>query len=235
MRLRAQVVLRAARGRSNARIALETGLHLDTVRTWRGRFAEPGLPGLADRKRTGRPASLTPLQAAQVTAPACQLPAETGAPLSRWSRPELTRGAVARGIARFLSASTVRRWLTSYAIKPWQNRSSIFITDPDSAPRPSVCWTCTPAPSMASRSVQTNTSSARTGRPPSRLAAAAGPPSPPDRPVGVVLIGEDRLEAVALVIGERELSAEVRPPARLRIPKSAPESASSARSCRRPG
>ncbi|MFF9645316.1 helix-turn-helix domain-containing protein [Kitasatospora aureofaciens] len=40
LRIRAQVVLNAARGRSNARIASATGLHLDTVRCWRGRFAE---------------------------------------------------------------------------------------------------------------------------------------------------------------------------------------------------
>jgi transposase len=39
LRMRAQVVLHAAPGRSNARIARETGLHLDTVRTWRNRFA----------------------------------------------------------------------------------------------------------------------------------------------------------------------------------------------------
>ncbi|WP_342749441.1 helix-turn-helix domain-containing protein, partial [Streptomyces milbemycinicus] len=37
------MVLHAARGRSNARIAREAGLHLDTVRCWRGRFAEHGL------------------------------------------------------------------------------------------------------------------------------------------------------------------------------------------------
>ncbi|MFJ3777176.1 helix-turn-helix domain-containing protein [Streptomyces sp. NPDC090075] len=38
-RVRAPIVLRAARGRSNARIAVEVGVHVDTVRTWRGRFA----------------------------------------------------------------------------------------------------------------------------------------------------------------------------------------------------
>ncbi|WP_299537400.1 hypothetical protein [uncultured Streptomyces sp.] len=32
LRVRAHVVLHAARGRSNARIVQETGLHLDTVR-----------------------------------------------------------------------------------------------------------------------------------------------------------------------------------------------------------
>ncbi|WP_377273742.1 helix-turn-helix domain-containing protein [Peterkaempfera sp. SMS 1(5)a] len=59
-RQRATVVLLAARGRSDARIAAETHLHVDTVRTWRGRFADDGLPTLADRKRSGRPARFTP-------------------------------------------------------------------------------------------------------------------------------------------------------------------------------
>ncbi|MFD8528685.1 helix-turn-helix domain-containing protein [Streptosporangium canum] len=95
--------MHAARGRSNARIARETGLHLDTVRTWRDRFAQQGLPGLADRKRTGRPPTFSPLQAAQVKALACQLPAESGVPLSRWSVPELAREVVAREIAYAVS------------------------------------------------------------------------------------------------------------------------------------
>ncbi|MFF3128321.1 helix-turn-helix domain-containing protein [Streptomyces sp. NPDC057908] len=83
LRCRAQIVLHAARGRSNARIAHETSLHLDTVRAWRGRFAHGGLPALADRKRSGRPARFTPVQIAETQALACQLPAETGVPLSR--------------------------------------------------------------------------------------------------------------------------------------------------------
>jgi transposase len=130
-RMRAHVVLHAARGRSNARIARETGLHVDTVRTWRGRFAQEGLAGLVDRRRSGRPPSFTALQVAQVTALACQLPAETGAPLSRWSCPELAREAIERGIVAFVSASTVHRWLAQHTLKPWQHRSWIFITDPD--------------------------------------------------------------------------------------------------------
>ncbi|WP_406499989.1 helix-turn-helix domain-containing protein [Streptomyces sp. NBC_00846] len=134
-RMRANVVLHAARGRSNARITRETGLHLDTVRRWRRRFAEQGMAGLADRQRTGRPPSFTALQAAQVKALACQLPAETGAPLSRWSCPELAREAKVRGIVPAVSASTVRRWLAQDALKPWQHRSWIFITDLDFGPK----------------------------------------------------------------------------------------------------
>jgi transposase len=130
-RQRATVVLLAARGRGNARIAAETRLHVDTVRTWRGRFAQGGLPALADRKRSGRPSRFTPVQVAEAKALACQLPAETGTPLSRWSCPELAAELTTRGITDSISASTVRRWLREDAIKPWQYRSWIFIRDPD--------------------------------------------------------------------------------------------------------
>ncbi|MGP8304087.1 helix-turn-helix domain-containing protein [Streptomyces inhibens] len=44
--MRAQVALHAARGRSNARITRETGLHLDTVRRWLAQDAlKPGMTG----------------------------------------------------------------------------------------------------------------------------------------------------------------------------------------------
>ena len=71
------------------------------------------------------------MRAAEIKALACQLPAESGTPLSHGSCPELAREAVARGVAPFLSASTVRRCLTRDALKPWQHQSWIFITDPD--------------------------------------------------------------------------------------------------------
>ncbi|MER7468399.1 helix-turn-helix domain-containing protein [Streptomyces sp. NPDC097981] len=130
-RQRATIVLLAARGLSNARIATQTRMHVDTVRTWRGRFAHSGLPALADRKRSGRPARFTPVQVAEAKALACQLPAETGVPLSRWSCPELAAELTARGITDSVSASTVRRWLREDAVKPWRYRSWIFIRDPN--------------------------------------------------------------------------------------------------------
>jgi hypothetical protein len=69
----------------------------------------------------------------QVKALACELPAESGVPLSRWSAPELVVEAVARGVVESISASTVRRWLACDALKPWQHRSWIYPRDPDFA------------------------------------------------------------------------------------------------------
>lgn len=52
-------------------------------------------------------------------------------PLSRRSCPELAYEATRRGIAVFMSASSLRRWPADDALKPWQHRSWIFIADPD--------------------------------------------------------------------------------------------------------
>ncbi len=70
---------------------------------------------------------------AEVKALACSLPAEHHLPLSRWSCRDLATEAVTRGITDTLSGSTVRRWLDSDAIKPWQHRSWTFPRDPDFA------------------------------------------------------------------------------------------------------
>ncbi|GAA3628892.1 IS630-like element ISMsm5 family transposase [Nonomuraea rosea] len=131
--VRVRIVLDAAHGYSNARIALRQQVHLDTVRRWRGRYAGQGIDGLKDRPRSGRPPRFTPVQRAEVTALACQLPAETGMPLSRWSSTDLAREAVGRGIAEAMSASTVRRILSADVLKPWQHASWMFIRDPDFA------------------------------------------------------------------------------------------------------
>jgi hypothetical protein len=128
--IRARIVRDAAHGYSNAKIAGRQGVHVDTVRYWRGRYADEGLPGLADRRRSGRPARFTPVQVAEVKALACQLPAEAGLPLSRWSCPDLAGEVVAHGIVPAISASTIRRILAADTIKPWQHQSWIFIRDP---------------------------------------------------------------------------------------------------------
>jgi len=130
-KIRAQIVLLAAQRWSNAAIAVEVGVSVDTVRTWRGRFAAQGLAGLVDRARSGRPVRFSPVQVAQVKALACQLPARAGVPLSRWSCP--AREVVGLGIAEAMSASTMWRWLAREAVKPWQYRSWLFPRDPDFA------------------------------------------------------------------------------------------------------
>ena len=66
----------------------------------------------------------------QVKALACELPAESGLPLSRFSRQDLVREATRRGLVASISGSTIWRWLDADAIRPWQHRSWIFPRDP---------------------------------------------------------------------------------------------------------
>jgi transposase len=136
--LRAQIVLAAARGRASARIAADLHISVDTVRKWRGRFSARGLDGLKDLPRCGRPRRISALERAAVVALACQLPAATGVPLSRWTGPELAAELAAQGLARPISPSSVLRILAEHPIKPWQYQSWIFPRDPDFAARASV-------------------------------------------------------------------------------------------------
>lgn len=132
-RLRAQIVLAAARGQGNARIAADLGVTVDTVRKWRDRFARKGLGGLKDRPRSGRPRRISELVRAAIVALACQLPAATGVPLARWTGPELLAEVTRAGIAdeEELSVSSVLRFLAENPVKPWQYRSWIYPRDPD--------------------------------------------------------------------------------------------------------
>ena len=130
MVVRARIVLLAAGGLPTTVIAARLGICDDTARKWRRRFCQLGLDGLADAPRPGRPRKFAAQVVAEVKALACELPATTGAPLARWSCPDLAREAAARGITPAISASTVRRWLAEDVLKPWQHRSWIFPRDP---------------------------------------------------------------------------------------------------------
>ncbi|MBV8221423.1 MAG: IS630 family transposase [Solirubrobacterales bacterium] len=66
---------------------------------------------------------------AQLKAVACELPSELGVPISRFSRAELHRLVIERGVTE-ASAATIARWLAEDALKPWQHRSWVFPRDP---------------------------------------------------------------------------------------------------------
>lgn len=136
--IRAKIILAAAQGHTNAAIAADLDLHVDTVRKWRKRYARSGLAGLNDLPRSGRPPTFTPVQVAQVKALACTPPADSEVPLARWSAAELAIEAVTQGVTTSISPSTISRWLAKDAIKPWQYRSWIFPRDPDFATKAGV-------------------------------------------------------------------------------------------------
>jgi hypothetical protein len=69
----------------------------------------------------------------EVKALACELPFRSGVPLSRWSAAEVAREAVEEGLVAKISGTTVWRWLSEDALRPFYHRSWIFPRDPDFA------------------------------------------------------------------------------------------------------
>jgi hypothetical protein len=65
-----------------------------------------------------------------IKALACELPARRGLPLAHWSVAELRQEAMASGIVAKISGTTLWRWLSQDALRPWRHRTWIFPRDP---------------------------------------------------------------------------------------------------------
>ena len=78
----------------------------------------------------GAQRSFPPSVLVAVKALACQLPYESEVPLSRWSVPEIRREVIERGLVASIGQTTLWRWLTEDAIRPWSHRTWIFPRDP---------------------------------------------------------------------------------------------------------
>jgi hypothetical protein len=74
----------------------------------------------------------------EVKAIACELPAVRAVPLGRWSLAELRQEVITTGLVDQVSVSTLWRWLTEDALKPWRPRSWIFPRDPGFAAKAAV-------------------------------------------------------------------------------------------------
>lgn len=59
------------------------------------------------------------------------MPDRLSLPLSRFSLSEIGREAIERGIVASIGKTTIWRWLSEDAIRPWRHRSWIFPKDPD--------------------------------------------------------------------------------------------------------
>jgi transposase len=106
---RIDILLRADEGDTDQEVADDLGVHGDTVRRVRRRFAERGLDAaLTDRPRPGAPPKLDGKREAMVIALAC-----TEAPegRDRWSVRLLARRAVELEVVEAVSRETVRRVL----------------------------------------------------------------------------------------------------------------------------
>jgi transposase len=118
--MRARVVLCAAEGRPNQRIAAELGVALMTVKLWRRRYAEAGLDGLVDAPRPGHPPTFDREDRDRVQALAMGPPPEG---LSHWSVREVARQSG-------MSPSTVHRLFRERGLQPHRVETFKFSTDP---------------------------------------------------------------------------------------------------------
>src|SRR5438105_10602378 len=118
--LRANIVLAAAAGRSNATIAAALRVTAPTVRKWRMRFADARLEGLVDEPRPGAPRTITD---AQVEAAVTRTLEARPADATHWS----TR-TLARDLA--LSQTAVARIWRAFGLKPHLRESFKLSADP---------------------------------------------------------------------------------------------------------
>jgi transposase len=117
---RARIMLLAYQGRANAVIAAELGCTVNTVRTWRRRFARRGMPALADRPRSGRPQVYGPDVRLQVAATATSAPPEG---TSAWTHVLIAGQLASTGISvcqtgRILAGLD----LAPHKVRGWLNR-----------------------------------------------------------------------------------------------------------------
>ncbi len=127
---RAKIILGAAEGQSNRRMAAEMHLTRHTVRLWRERWqgtveqraaAEEEEPTptlrevieatLHDAYRSGTPVTFSAEQVAQIVAISGEAPQASGVPVSHWTPKAVAAEAIQRGIVDQISERQVGRFL----------------------------------------------------------------------------------------------------------------------------
>jgi transposase len=112
--LRAQMVLRCARGYRVPRSAAVHDCEEEVVRWWLHRYAAAGIAGLADAPRSGRPpkdrlaAAIVATQARH--SPACAGPARSFWPVATWTALLCSRCRLVRSRERVRRSRNARGW-----------------------------------------------------------------------------------------------------------------------------
>lgn len=120
MALRARIVLAAAGGETNERIAQENKVSSETVRLWRNRWVklqDISLDDLSlgdrlqDAPRPGAPAQITADQRCWIEALACEKPEGSERPITHWSAREIAAEVMKRKIVESISPRHAARLL----------------------------------------------------------------------------------------------------------------------------
>ena len=117
---RARIVLAAADGEANERIAERIGVSKVTVLQWRTRYAEHGLRGLDDQARSGRPRRIDHREIVATTLK--PPPKKYG--VTHWSSRLL-------GTHLGIGNATVATAWREYGVQPWRSETFKFSTDPE--------------------------------------------------------------------------------------------------------
>src|SRR3954463_12027372 len=124
---RARIVVLAGDGVPGKQIAEMVGCAEGTVVTWRGRYAERGLAGLADLPRPGKPSPLSEaLRDRVLQRTLTEPPTALGA--THWSSRLLADALAAEGTP--ISHAPIARIWHRFGIQPWRAETFKFSTDP---------------------------------------------------------------------------------------------------------
>src|SRR4051794_19093834 len=125
---RARIVLLGADEVPGKQIAHMVGCAEGTVVTWRGRYAERGLAGLADLPRPGKPSPLPEALRDRVLELTLTVPPDQfGA--THWSSRLLATALAAEGTP--ISHPTIARIWHRFGVQPWRAETFKFSTDPE--------------------------------------------------------------------------------------------------------
>jgi len=91
----------------------------------------------SDRDRADR-RGFPPKEIASVKAVACELPAQSELPFSRFSIEEIRRLVIEKGVVEAIGVTTVWEWLREDGLRPWTHRPWIFPRDPEFARKGSL-------------------------------------------------------------------------------------------------
>jgi len=117
--LRARIVLKAAAGEPNKRIAEEFGVSRSTVMKWRARFLKHRLAGLLDEPRSRAPRKATDAKVEEVITKTLE---STPRGKTHWSQRDMANEVG-------LSQSTIHRIWRAFSLQP--HRSQTFKLSPD--------------------------------------------------------------------------------------------------------
>lgn len=118
--LRARIVLFAGQGQTNSAIVRQLDVNIKTVRYWRNRWVKGQEIPLADLSaeerlqdmpRPGAPSRITADQRCKIEALACELPENSGRPISQWTAREIADEVIERKIVDTISGRHAARLL----------------------------------------------------------------------------------------------------------------------------